>query len=162
VDFFCDAAVLARDGWPPITSVAAACGVEVAQLRAAIADAPVETVDDEPEAVELLHALAKEPFSPPSPAELGAAPALVRALVRSGRIVDLDGVLFTAEALGEARRRIASAVVDRGELTVAGARDVLQSTRKYVLPILARMDAEGVTRRRGEVRIPGPRARDSL
>ena len=152
------AAELARDGWPPITSVAAACGVEVAQLRAAIADAPVETVDDEPEAVELLRALAKEPFSPPSPAELGASPALVRALVRSGRLVDLDGVLFTAVALDEARRRIAAAVVDSGELTVAAARDVLQSTRKYVLPILARMDAEGVTRRRGEVRIPGPRA----
>jgi selenocysteine-specific elongation factor len=154
------AAELARDGWPPITSVAAACGVEVAQLRAAIADAPVETVDDEPEAIELLHALAKEPFSPPSPAELGASPALVRALVRSGRLVDLDGVLFTADALDEARRRIATAVVDGGELTVAGARDVLQSTRKYVLPILARMDAEGITRRRGEARVPGPRARD--
>ena len=154
------AAELARDGWPPITSVAAACGIEVAQLRAAIADAPVATVDDEPEAVELLHALAKEPFSPPSPAELGASPALVRALVRSGRLVDLDGVLFSADALDEARRRIATAVVDGGELTVAGARDVLQSTRKYVLPILARMDAEGITRRRGETRIPGPRARD--
>jgi selenocysteine-specific elongation factor len=156
------AAALARDGWPPITSVAAACGVEVAQLRAAIADAPVEAVEDEPEAVELLAALAKEPFSPPSPAELGASPALVRALVRSGRIVDLDGVLFTADALDEARRRISTAVLDAGELTVAGARDALQSTRKYVLPILARMDAEGVTRRRGEARIPGPRARDSL
>jgi selenocysteine-specific elongation factor len=154
------AAELARDGWPPITSVADACGVEVAQLRAAMADTPIETVDDEPEAVELLRALAKDPFSPPAPAELGASPALVRALVRTGRLVDLDGVLFTAEALEEARRRIAGAVVERGELTVADARDVLESTRKYVLPILARMDAEGVTRRRGDARIAGPRARD--
>jgi len=71
-------------------------------------------------------------------------------------------VLFTADALDEARCRIATAVLDDGELTVAGARDVLQSTRKYVLPILARMDAEGVTRRRGETRIPGPRATDRL
>jgi selenocysteine-specific elongation factor len=156
------AAALARDGWPPITSVAAACGVEVAQLRAAIADVPAESVDDEPEAVELVQALGKEPFSPPAPTELGASTALVRALVRSGRLVDLDGVLFTADALDEARRRIATAVLDDGELTVAGARDVLQSTRKYVLPILARMDAEGVTRRRGETRIPGPRATDRL
>jgi len=82
----------------------------------------------------------------------------VRALVRAGALVDLDGVIFTAGALAEARRRIADAVLDRGELTVADVRDILGSTRKYVLPIVNRMDAEGVTRRRGDVRIPGPRA----
>ena len=35
-------------------------------------------------------------------------------------------------------------------------RDLLGSTRKYVLPILNQLDAEGVTRRRGDDRIPGP------
>jgi selenocysteine-specific elongation factor len=41
-------------------------------------------------------------------------------------------------------------------VTVADVRDLLGSTRKYVLPILNRLDAEGVTRRRGDDRIPGP------
>jgi selenocysteine-specific elongation factor len=45
-------------------------------------------------------------------------------------------------------------------VTVADARDVLGSTRKYVLPILNRLDSEGVTRRRGDERIAGPRAAD--
>jgi len=152
------AAEMGRDGWPAITTVAAACRVEVAQLRAAIGDALTASPLDDPDAQKVLDALDAEPFSPPAPGDAGASPALVRALVRAGALVDLDGVIFTAGALAEARRRIADAVLDRGELTVADVRDILGSTRKYVLPIVNRMDAEGVTRRRGDVRIPGPRA----
>ncbi len=149
---------LARDGWPPITTVAAACGVEVAQLRAALGDDVFDTPVDDPEARKLLDALAASPFAPPSPADVGASAALVRALVRAGALVDLDGVIFTADAVESARALVADAVVARGELTVSELRDVLGSSRKYVLPLLNRMDADGITRRRGEVRIPGPRA----
>jgi selenocysteine-specific elongation factor len=53
---------------------------------------------------------------------------------------------------------VGSAVVARGTLTVADIRDLLGSTRKFVLPIAKRLDADGVTRRRGDDRIPGPRA----
>jgi len=35
-------------------------------------------------------------------------------------------------------------------------RDLLGSTRKYVVPILTWLDREGVTRRRGDDRVPGP------
>jgi hypothetical protein len=152
------AAELVRDGWPAVTTVAAACHVEVAQLRAAVGDTLGASPLDHPDARKLLDALDTEPFAPPAPADTGASPALVRALVRAGVLVDLDGVIFTADALGEARRRIADAVVERSELTVGDVRDILGSTRKYVLPIVNRMDAEGVTRRRGDLRIPGPRA----
>ncbi len=149
---------LGRDGWPAVTTVATACGVEVAQLRAAVGDTLGESPLDHPDARKLLDALDAQPFAPPAPADTGASPALVRALVRAGALVDLDGVIFTANALEDARRRVAHAVVERGELTVADVRDILGSTRKYVLPIVNRMDAEGVTRRRGDLRIPGPRA----
>ena len=37
---------------------------------------------------------------------------------------------------------------------------LLGSTRKYVVPIITRLDADGVTRRRGDDRIAGPRATD--
>ena len=50
------------------------------------------------------------------------------------------------------------ALASRGALTIADARDVLGSSRKYVVPLMGRMDAEGVTRRRGDQRIPGPRS----
>jgi selenocysteine-specific elongation factor len=152
------AAELGRDGWPAITTVAAACGIDVAQLRAAVGDTLGESPLEHPAARALLEALEAEPFAPPAPADVGASPALIRALVRAGALVDVDGVIFSATALAEARRRVARAVVERGELTVADVRDLLGSTRKYVLPIVNRMDAEGVTRRRGDLRIPGPRA----
>jgi selenocysteine-specific elongation factor len=153
--------------------VAAACGVDTAQLRAALADDPRVTVDghlvrdaahtpvsDDPAARELLAALSAKPFDPPAPADLGAPASLVRALVRSGDLVDLDGVVLTRAAYDTARDRVSDAVVERGALTVADVRDLLGSTRKYVLPLLTRFDAEGITRRRGDRRIPGPRVLD--
>jgi selenocysteine-specific elongation factor len=150
------AADLARDGWPSINTVAAGCGVEVAQLRAALGDdAPFATPLDDPAAHALLDALDATPFAPPTP---DASPALVRALVQAGALVDLDGVIFTTSALDQARALIAKAVVERGSLSVADIRDLLGSSRKYVLPIVNRMDAEGITRRRDDLRIPGPRA----
>jgi selenocysteine-specific elongation factor len=76
--------------------------------------------------------------------------------------VEVDGIAFAARALDEARRRVQVALRERGTVTVADVRDLLGSTRKFVLPILNRLDAEGVTRRRGDDRIPGPASlRDS-
>jgi selenocysteine-specific elongation factor len=113
-------------------------------------------VGDSPEARKLLDALEAAPFSPPEPASVGAEPGLVRALARDGQVVEVDGIVFAARALDEARRRVQVALRERGTVTVADVRDLLGSTRKYVLPILNRLDAEGVTRRRGDDRIPGP------
>jgi selenocysteine-specific elongation factor len=93
-------------------------------------------------------------FAPPGPAD----PALARALVREGALVEIDGIHFAPEVLAEARDRIVAALVERGPLTIADARDVLGSTRKFVVPIMNHLDATGVTRRRGDVRIAGPRA----
>ncbi|MEX0664163.1 MAG: selenocysteine-specific translation elongation factor [Acidimicrobiia bacterium] len=109
-----------------------------------------------PEARRLLAALAAAPFSPPEPQDVGADKALVRALVREGALIDVDRVVFSAEALGQARALVLDALRDRGHLTVADIRDLLGSTRKFVLPIVGWLDREGVTRRRGDDRVPGP------
>jgi selenocysteine-specific elongation factor len=66
--------------------------------------------------------------------------------------------VFTKRALDDARARIVDALDQRGTLSVADIRDLLDSSRKYVIPIVTRMDADGVTRRRGDDRIAGPRA----
>ena len=47
-------------------------------------------------------------------------------------------------------------LAERGTITVSDVRDVLGSSRKYVLPIVGWLDRTGVTRRRGDDRIPGP------
>jgi selenocysteine-specific elongation factor len=111
---------------------------------------------DTPEAQRLLAAFDAAPFSPPAPEDVGADQALVRALVREGALLDVDRVVFSAAALGRARAQVIDALRERGHLTVADIRDLLGSTRKFVLPIVGWLDREGVTRRRGDDRVPGP------
>ena len=84
---------------------------------------------------------------------------LVRALVRAGVLVDVDGVVFSASALDQARQAVVEALRERPRLTVADIRDLLGSTRKYVVPICGWLDRNGVTRRRGDERIAGPASR---
>ena len=77
--------------------------------------------------------------------------------LREGLLLDLDGTIFTATAVEKARHVVREGFDRHGSLTVSQARDLLGSSRKYVLAILAHFDAEGVTRRRGDERFPGPR-----
>lgn len=102
----------------------------------------------------LIAALGANPFAPPRPEDL----TLARALAREGVLVELDGIYFTASAIDAARTQLIDALATRGSLTISDARGVLGSSRKYVVPIMGRMDSEGVTRRRGDDRIPGPRS----
>ncbi len=141
-----------------------------AQLRAALQADPHLVVEqgtvrarthtgggsNTPEAAALLAALDASPFAPPRPADVGADPALIRALLRAGVVVDLDGVVFSARALDQARAEVVDALGERGPLTVSDIRALLGSTRKYVLPICGWLDRQGVTRRRGDERVPGP------
>ena len=101
-------------------------------------------------------ALEAEPFNPPGVD--GVDRGEVRELVRRGTVVERDGVYFAASAVDEAARRLAAALAAQPDgITVAEARDVLGTTRKYALPLLAHLDSVGATRRRGDVRIAGPR-----
>ena len=103
-------------------------------------------------------ALEAAPFSPPDPRAAGASPADVRQLVQQGLVVERDGCYFAAAAIDEAARRVATLLARKPEgVTVAEVRDALGTTRKYLLPLLGHLDATGVTRRRGDVRIAGPR-----
>jgi selenocysteine-specific elongation factor len=148
--------------------------VPAPQLRAALADAPTLVVErgvvrdrshgqvaESPEARRLLDAFDTAPFAPPDVTDRPEDRELVRALVREGVLVDVDGVVFSADALDQARRAVIDALRERPRLTVADIRDLLGSTRKYVLPICGWLDRNGVTRRRGDERIPGPASRIS-
>jgi selenocysteine-specific elongation factor len=106
----------------------------------------------------LLAALEAAPFAPPAPADVGVEPAVVKALVRDGAAVEVDGVLFAASALAAAERLVVDALHERGSLTIGDVRDLFGSSRKYVVPLVNRLDAQGVTRRRGDLRVAGPRA----
>ena len=61
-------------------------------------------------------------------------------------------------AIEQACDEIRALLADHPEgVTVAQIRDRLGASRKYVLPLLAHLDGTGRTRRRGDLRIAGPR-----
>ena len=95
-------------------------------------------------------------MAPPPPA--GVDRAELRELVRRGLVVERDGVYFAASAI-EAASRVAAELLARAPegFTVAELRDAVGITRKHALPLVNELDARGVTRRRGDLRIAGPR-----
>jgi len=99
--------------------------------------------------------LEADPFSPPPPE--GVDRGEVRELVRRGTVVEQDGVFFAASAVEKAARLVAERLATSDGITVADARDLLGTSRKFVLPMLNHFDRNGITRRRDDLRIAGPR-----
>jgi selenocysteine-specific elongation factor len=102
--------------------------------------------------------LESQPFNPPPLAELmrkhALTPALLQYLVADGRIVRVnDDTVFARSAYDEAVRVLRAHLAEHRTLTVAAARDLLGSSRRYVLPLLEWLDAQKVTRRVGDDRI---------
>jgi selenocysteine-specific elongation factor len=94
--------------------------------------------------------------APPEPAGIDRGD--LRALVQRGLVVERDGLYFHPDAITIAAHAAASLLqADAGGFTVAQLRDALGVTRKYALPIVNELDGRGITRRRGDVRIAGPR-----
>ena len=103
-------------------------------------------------------ALAAAPFTPPDPKTSGVDREELRELVRRGLVIERDGCYFASSAVDDAARRVAALLASAPDgVTVAEIRDALGTTRKFLLPLLGHLDASGVTRRRGDVRIAGPR-----
>jgi selenocysteine-specific elongation factor len=91
---------------------------------------------------------------PPDAVDRGA----LREMVRRGWIVERDGLYFAPSAVDHAARTLARLLADHPEgVTIATVREALGVTRKHGVPLLAELDARGITRRRGDVRIAGPR-----
>ncbi len=76
-----------------------------------------------------------------------------------GQLVRIeDGVWLHGDLWRDLSRSVAAAVRARGPLSVADVRELTNSTRKYVVPLLERLDAAGITRRLGDKRVLGPKA----
>ena len=73
-------------------------------------------------------------------------------------MVERDGVYFAPSAI-DAAAAVAAALLARQPqgFTVGELRDAVGATRKHALPLANELDARGITRRRGDLRIAGPR-----
>ncbi len=76
-----------------------------------------------------------------------------QALEREGRALRLDSERFIDAATAErCREAIRSYITTHGPATAAELRDALGVSRKYAMPILERLDLEGLTYRDGDLR----------
>jgi len=107
---------------------------------------------------QLLQLFHEHPYTPPvrSEAETMVGLDVVNALIEQGQLVKIgDGILFSHIAYSTALSKLVAYMHEHGKMTVAEARDVLETSRKYILPLLEHMDALRMTHRLGDERTPG-------
>ena len=119
---------------------------------------PALTAEQERSVAALVAELEGQPFNPPPLPELvrrhQLTPALLQYLVADGRVIRVnDDTVFARSAYDDALRRLRTHLDAHRTLTVAAARDLLGSSRRYVLPLLEWLDAQKITRRVGDDRI---------
>jgi selenocysteine-specific elongation factor len=105
-----------------------------------------------------LAAFAASPASPPNLPEtmdlLGGESELLDVLLEEGRLLRIGGdVLFGCDAFDALAARVVAQLQQHGTLTLAEARDLLGTSRKYVQALLEEMDVRRITRREGETRV---------
>lgn len=96
--------------------------------------------------------LEENPYSPPQTWPLDAE--LLNFLLEQGQVVKVaDGVIFSAQAYKTMVQRIKEHIRERGRITVAEARDLFGTSRRYALALMEHLDQEKITRRIGDERV---------
>jgi selenocysteine-specific elongation factor len=158
-----------RDRLAERVAAAGALGLDLATLdereRAAVATLDDVHVDggrarwgtrDELADHPVIEQLRQGGMSPAEPA--GIDRATLRELVRRGLVVEIDGVHFHPAAIELAACRAAELLAQHPDgVTMSQLRDAWGTSRKYAIPLANELDGRGITRRRGDVRIGGPR-----
>jgi selenocysteine-specific elongation factor len=98
-------------------------------------------------------------FSPPAEAEVlrtlggkGASQAL-EALKKSGRLVSIEGMLFSDETLARGKKLLTDYLKAKKSAPVTELKEVLKTTRKYAIPVLNYYESKGVLFRKGDLRV---------
>jgi selenocysteine-specific elongation factor len=103
----------------------------------------------------LMRKFAANPFGPPSVKECQAEAGeeVVAALIEMGDLTAVSQeVVFRTADYEAMAAKVKSALEEKGQVTLAEARDLLGTTRKYAQALLEHLDALGVTEREGEAR----------
>jgi selenocysteine-specific elongation factor len=102
--------------------------------------------------------LSARQLDPPSRKELAPDPVsqqALRFLFATGEAVELSpDVALGTEAYQLAVERILAHLQLAGPATVSQLRQLLGSSRRVLVPLLEKLDREGLTQRQGDVRVP--------
>jgi selenocysteine-specific elongation factor len=116
----------------------------------------------EGDAARLVATVADGEPTPPTIRDLqadGFGRDLIEAAVATGRLARVSDEVVVTPAFLSRAEEVATEEAARSEgLTVSRFREVLGTSRKYALPLLASFDQRGLTRREGDLRRPGPAA----
>jgi hypothetical protein len=108
----------------------------------------------------LVAALQAGGTAPPEPGNIDKMQ--LRELVRRKLVVEREGLYFHPDAIAVAANTAAALLRDHPDgFTVSQFREALSITRKHAVPLAAELDSRGITRRRDDVRIGGPRLPDA-
>lgn len=111
-----------------------------------------------PAAERIRNLLTGKPLDPPARNELTpdrVSQAALRFLITAGEAVDLSAdLVLGGDAYQHAREAVLAHLKRHGPATVSQLRVALGTTRRVLVPLLERLDSEGVTRREGDQRLP--------
>jgi selenocysteine-specific elongation factor len=105
--------------------------------------------------------LGAQPLAPPDLKELEKQAGVsrqrltevIRLLERDGSVVRVTtDMYFLASSIEQLRATLKNYLTDKGEMTAASFRDLINSSRKYTIPLLEYFDRDGLTIRIGDVR----------
>ncbi|GAB6180461.1 selenocysteine-specific translation elongation factor [Desulfotomaculum defluvii] len=111
----------------------------------------------------ILKTIEEGKFQPPSWTEVikkyrlkdTEAQEYLQYLLRTGKLLKLgdDELYLSAEKYHQAKDKIVEYLKENKEISVAQTRDLLNTSRKYILPLLESLDRERLTRRVGDSRV---------
>jgi selenocysteine-specific elongation factor len=111
-------------------------------------------------AARILKLFEKDRTNPPTRKEITAlhpgSDSIIRFMCAQNTLVELsDGVLFEYDHFQSIKEKVIDFLKTNGTISIQNVRELTGLTRKYILPILIKLDDEGTTKRRGDERILG-------
>jgi selenocysteine-specific elongation factor len=122
-------------------------------------ESQVRLVGQSPESQALLERLRAAGHEPPPHDQFEPAEQKLLAQLRhDGRAERVGPFTFHPDVLAAVREKVVAIMRAEGTITLARLRDELQTSRRYAQALLEHLDAQRVTRRVGDERVPGSRA----
>ena len=106
----------------------------------------------------ILEKFVVHPLSPPTKEEISDEGPnyedVLMFLIQGGELIELkDGILFRKEDFEKMKSKVVEFIKKNGSATVGQLREHLSTTRKYMVPILEKLDQLGVTERERDKRV---------
>jgi selenocysteine-specific elongation factor len=100
--------------------------------------------------------IAARPLDPPSRKDLAPDPAsnqALRFLIQSGELVEINvEIVLSVEAMKQATEMVRNHIRRHGPATTSDLRQMLGNSRRVAIPLLERLDRDGLTVRQGDKR----------